>query len=266
MRKQILRIAAVASMAIAGIMPHTSQAASLPSTVHVFSVVGTSSFGGSTYQYAQSGVTDGSGIHRPSGFSSTTGQPLASGKGFCNLVWDTGGLLTHECAGLLTADTGLTGDVCVGDTDPNPVGSGSCRLRATTWFYGYCGDTYGGDPNGGGTFFWNGQLWTIARLGFPAGQSDTWEFNGLLTRGANTMYMRLYLTAAPNKLGEQAGCGSFLGAPPATSITFAGTVILSDQPLPRAYSNLSGASGTGWYSCDGTTQYTNPTSGKNYVC
>ncbi|MGH2829891.1 MAG: hypothetical protein ACRDJM_05360 [Actinomycetota bacterium] len=141
------------------------------------------------------------------------------------------------CVGVLTATTlGAPPQACI------DMGTGLnifCELNAPTWFYGYCGQTYGGDTSadgiGGAAILKFGtETWNITKLGFARGRG-VWEFGARLVRGSNTAVARFYLAAIPNpsQPGNAAGCD---GGAPILSVNFFGTItVIPDvvgNPLP----------------------------------
>lgn len=127
--------------------------------------------------------------------------------------------LNPPCAGQISANTDLLGG-CVDAT----TGDTTCRINAPTWFYGYCGQTYGGAV--GGTLRFQNEDWTIDKMGFPRGRG-AWEFSGKISRAGHApSKIRFYFAAAPSKADEAAACdvGGNL-----SQITFNGIAIVSNQ-------------------------------------
>lgn len=142
--------------------------------------------------------------------------------------------LYPPCMGKLTAtdnpgeqgchDTGLAGTV--------PI-NGACNISTPGWFYGYCGQTYGGGANGRLTTA-DGKVWRIDRLGFARGRGS-WEVSGKITlmsgetpTNVRSTY-RNTVNAAPNKLPDQGvACEVGQGL---TSIIFAGVLVMPAPPL-----------------------------------
>lgn len=142
--------------------------------------------------------------------------------------------LNPPCAGQISANTDLLGgclDATTGDT--------TCRINAPTWFYGYCGQTYGGAT--GGTLRFQGEDWTIDRMGFPRGRG-AWEFSGKISRAGHApSKIRFYFAAAPSKPEEAAACdiGGNL-----SQITFNGIAIVSTNLPARVVRTRPG-----WHFC-----------------
>ncbi|MEO7804310.1 MAG: hypothetical protein ABIS18_08025 [Actinomycetota bacterium] len=137
------------------------------------------------------------------------------------LAGETG--LQPPCRGDIsqTDVAGLTGCTSAGTSAVS-----DCGISGNTWFYGYCGQTYGGASGG---FSFGGQTWTINRMGFPRGRG-AWEFSGKMTSpttGHDTTF-RYYLGAAPDQPGQLLGCD---GVGSLTSVTFTGTIIVPAPPV-----------------------------------
>lgn len=252
MRRKKLAAASLMAFAAFAMTGEPGVGSAAGAGTHVLYINGISTFGATyQYQWAPGPVRDGGGIPQPTKLPPV---PRASGPG-CDLQYNTGPYpadpahpdltkgevgINPPCAGTLSATSVAGPQGCVDASDP----TSQCSLNAPTWFYGFCGQTYGGDT--GGLIHFGGKDWTIQRMGFPAGQSDTWEFNGRIANGSDKAYIRFYFTAYPNKLPDQgAGCAI---PPHATSIEFVGTIVVSDNAMPRAYPQSS----PGWYYCDGT--------------
>lgn len=146
--------------------------------------------------------------------------------------------LKPPCKGDISASdvSGLTGCASLGTTFLS-----DCGINSPTWYYGYCGQTFGGAA--GGTFTYGGQTFTINRMGFPRGRG-IWEFNGVMTAsdGHQTTF-RYYLGAAPDQPSQALGCDVTNNL---TSIVFTGVVTVPAQG-PRLF-----AAQPGWHWCDGT--------------
>lgn len=148
------------------------------------------------------------------------------------------------CKGVLTASIPQTGPP-YGCVDAETSLALSCNLNAPTWFYGYCGQTYGGDTStdgvGGAAILRLGsRTWNITKLGFARGRG-VWEFGARLVdpnNSANTAVARFYFTAIPNP-NEPANAAGCDGGPAVLSVNFFGTIIVIpdlpnevDRPLP----------------------------------
>jgi hypothetical protein len=195
------------------------------------------------------------GIPRPSQLppicQTSGGEPVP-----CNLRRNLGEFPTiptsvPPCSGNLSASD-ASGACVVAD-----IPGATCDLVAPTWFYGYCGQTYGGESNGQLTIA--GVTWTMDDFGFPRGRG-IWEFNGRLTRGTEKGFMRFYLAAAPDQPTQLASCDG-IGA--LSSIYFTGLVVTSPTPLPRAFAPQAANPSTGhWNYCDNSA----PSAGPHYAC
>ena len=130
--------------------------------------------------------------------------------------------LNPPCAGNLTFASfpGLQGCVDASTEGPN------CSLNAPTWFYGYCGQTYGGAT--GGSLEFGGDSWVIEKLGFTRARG-TWEFGARIKKGSTTEQARFFFNAAPDKLaqGEGIACD---GGPPITSVAVVGQAMIPAPP------------------------------------
>lgn len=184
------------------------------------------------------------GIPRPV-MDSVTGAPrcrdASSAPGLqiapCSLRRNTGPYhLPNQPPNLLAGEVGLNppcrGDISqfdipglTGCTSVGTSGVSDCGISGTTWFYGYCGQTYGGASGG---FSYGGKTWTINRMGFPRGRG-AWEFGGIMTNPAtgHTTTFRYYLAAAPDQPLQAAACD---GVGDLTSVTFTGTILV---PAPQ---------------------------------
>lgn len=151
--------------------------------------------------------------------------------------------LYPPCMGKLTAsdNPGEQGCEDVGTNSSGPV-RGSCNISTPGWFYGYCGQTFGGGEGGTLTTA-DGKVWRIDRFGFARGPG-TWEVSGKLSLASNpstTSTYRNTVNAAPNKIPDQAvACEVGQGL---TSIIFGGALVMPAPPVkivrPKA----------GWHWC-----------------
>lgn len=142
--------------------------------------------------------------------------------------------LYPPCMGRLAASEipGEVGCNAVGNTSTGPV-RGTCDIQTPGWFYGYCGQTYGGG-NGGTIKTPDGKTWRIDRFGFARGRG-TWEVSGKLTllNGAGqptstTHTYRNSANAVPNNPNQAAACDVGQGL---TSVAFAGTLVMPAPPV-----------------------------------
>lgn len=124
----------------------------------------------------------------------------------------------------------------------------ACDLQAPTWFYGYCGQTYGGAATGSITLHAQQETWNITAMGFPRGRG-IWEFNGRAERPGQVVYLRLYLGAVPDQPNQLLGCDATRNI---RSIFFTGTIHLTPSRLPRALAPQRAVpAGSGhWNYCD----------------
>lgn len=141
--------------------------------------------------------------------------------------------LYPPCMGRLNASE-LPGEVgCngLGVVASGPI-RGTCDIQTPGWFYGYCGQTYGGG-NGGSIKTPDGKTWRIDRFGFARGRG-TWEVSGKLTlmNGATptstTHTYRNTANAVPNNPDQAAACDVGQGL---TSVAFAGTLVMPAPPV-----------------------------------
>lgn len=158
--------------------------------------------------------------------------------------------LNQPCSGVLTASLlpGLQGCVDV-EAETSQTG---CDLDAPTWFYGYCGQTYGGDTASDGigaaaTMVINGKLWKFDKLGFTRGRG-AWEFGARMYRGTSwstatdRATARFYLTAIPNP-NEPANAAGCDGGPAVQSVQFQGTIVTPAPPVKLFRTK------PGWHPC-----------------
>lgn len=154
--------------------------------------------------------------------------------------------LYPPCMGKLSAsdNPGEAGCLDVGVSASGAPISGTCNISTPGWFYGYCGQTYGGGENGRLTTA-DGKVWKILRLGFARGRG-TWEVSGKIRQlvgGNETGPVILYrntVNAAPNQPDQLAACEVGQGL---SSIIFGGVLVIPAPPnkivRPRA----------GWHWC-----------------
>jgi hypothetical protein len=244
--KRIIMMAASMLAVVIGLVPESASAAG-PGN-HVMYVLGRSTVL-STCQYVwadtnagQAGIQpdlDQLGIPRPS----TLPPTCDATKPACDLRRNLGAHAgvpgaPPPCAGKLSA----TENQCQVADMPGST----CDLIAPTWFYGFCGQTYGGESNGSLKIA-DTPTWTMDDFGFPRGRG-IWEFNGRLTKITGEKgYMRFYLAAAPDQPTEAAACD---GVGKLTSIYFTGMIITSDTPLPRAFAPTPANPSGHWNYCD----------------
>ncbi|HLF69840.1 MAG TPA: hypothetical protein VI541_02670 [Actinomycetota bacterium] len=153
------------------------------------------------------------------------------------LAGETG--LEPPCRGDITASDipGASGCVSLGS-----AGQSDCGINSSTWYYGYCGQTYGGAKDG--IFTYGGQTWLIERMGFTRGRG-AWEFSGRMHLTSDVNHkttFRYYLAAAPDQTSQLLGCDVTHNI---TSVLFTGTVIVPAPPEPKAYRTE-----VGWHWCD----------------
>lgn len=250
--KRVALIAGSLAAILLGLIP---QGAVADVGNHVMYILGRSTVLGQPCQYvwadsnpSQAGIQadrDQLGIPRPSTLPPTCDKNPNGTIKTCNLRRNLG-----EYPSIPTSVPPCSGNLSASDSGGCFVATipgGTCDLVAPTWFYGYCGQTYGGESNGQLTIA--GVTWTMDDFGFPRGRG-IWEFNGRLTRGTEKGYMRLYLAAAPDQPTQAASCDG-IGA--LSSIYFTGTIITSPTPLPRAFTpQASNPPGGHWNYCDGS--------------
>lgn len=165
-------------------------------------------------------------------------------KTTCSLARNTNPAVpVTACAGILTHATLPGPQGCTESTNPTAACSFS---GGSTWYYGYCGQTYGGVKDV--QFQFGGQTWRIDRAGFPR-LRGVGEFNGKMTRLSPAPQiqakLRMYISAVPNNPDEAAGCELTHNL---SSIYFQGVAIVyGGDALPRAISPAPG-----WHWCDGT--------------
>lgn len=190
-------------------------------------------------------IKDELGIPKPSTLPPTcktnaNGTPVA-----CALVRNTNPVPGSKpaCAGNLSANDDAFGVGCVDPLSPNQV---QCSLRAPTWFYGYCGQTYGGAS--AGTYTIGGVAYTIERMGFTRGRG-AWEFSGRMVGAGQRKWFRMYLAAVPNQADQLAGCDVTHNI---TSVLFAGTMSIYSAPFthPGSMPPKTFRTSVGWHYCD----------------
>ncbi|MFN2643201.1 MAG: hypothetical protein ABR548_15150 [Actinomycetota bacterium] len=148
------------------------------------------------------------------------------------------------CAGKLTHNS----TACLEFDNP---AAGCSFTGGDTWFYGFCGQTYGGAENI--TFHFGGKDYLITRMGFTRPAAGVWEFTGKMYQSlplntSVTGYIRLYLAAVPTVAGYPAnnGAGCELGG--LQAIDWQGSLTTSDTPLPF----ITAQPKPGWHWCTGS--------------
>jgi hypothetical protein len=147
--------------------------------------------------------------------------------------------LNPACSGVLTATLLPGAQGCVDSNDP----TGTCKLDAPTWFYGYCAQTYGGDSSADG-------VGGVASFEFSG--RGIWEFGGKmheLTNAANKSTFRFYLDAVPNKLPDEGTACD--GGPAISSVEFVGTAVIPAPPVKLFRTS------PGWHFCADDPQIPN---------
>ncbi|MCA1839128.1 MAG: hypothetical protein ABR507_11245 [Actinomycetota bacterium] len=250
MKDRLIGKLVLASMMVfsaVGFIP-AAQASHTP--VHILHVSGISTFPGQCeYVEARDGagniIVDELGIPKPSTLPPTcktipnTNPPQIKG---CHIVRNTNPVpgSLPSCSGKISAEDSF-GVGCI-----DPMSSiVQCSLRAPTWFYGYCGQTYGGGD--AGTFTINGADWTIERMGFVRGRG-AWEFSGrmhLATNSGDKRNFRMQLAAAPDKPNQGGGCDVTHDI---ESIVFAGTMEIYGVGAPMPPKTFRTT--VGWHWCD----------------
>lgn len=246
MRRRLIAAAAVAAVALPiALIPG---GASASHGRHEFWILGESTIQ-NQHEYVWASPTEWDngpsgtaafGIPRPSTLPPThlTSQP-------CDIARNTGPLgLNPPCAGTLTHTTLAGNQGCTEITNP----AAPCSFTGgSTWYYGFCGQTYGGAS--GIIFQFSGETWQIDKMGFRRPSGGVWEFNGKMTRlspsPSQTGYIQMYLTAIPNKADEAGACDLTHNL---TSIYFQGRAIVTTTPQQKLFAPKPG----GWYWCDGT--------------
>lgn len=248
MKKNLLARLILSTAMIFSVVGFVPNAMATHTPVHVLHVSGISTFPGAC-QYVEAKdsagniIKDELSIPKPSTLPPTcktnpsTGAPLS-----CRIARNTNPVPGSRpaCAGNISAEDSFG----VGCVDPMTTRV-QCGLRAPTWFYGYCGQTYGGAV--GGTFTINGEDYTIQRTGFTRGRG-IWEFSGRMHLNSNTSvvkWYRMHLAAAPDKPTQAAGCDVTHDI---ESIVFAGVLEIYSSPLsvpPKTF-----RTSVGWHFCD----------------
>lgn len=221
---------------------------------------------------------DAVGIPRPKNVPPTCRDTNPGAAGIqpkaCSLVRNLGPFPPHDrAADPVQGEVGLN-PPCAGNLSavdlPGPTGcinssagTADCGLSAPTFFYGYCGQTYGGIDSGSLKLAPN-NTWNIEVLGFPRGRG-AWEFNGRIGKsGSQDGYVRLYLAAIPDKLQtEAAACDLTANI---SSVEYFGTIIVSDTPLERAVGPQAAVPSGHWNYCDATPAAQDATAKKLYAC
>lgn len=262
MRRKVFQVAGLIAALSIIFAPGGFQAQASGAGTHVIAIDGISTIN-SYCQYEWKSVNglpvrDELGIPQPV-FSSLDGKPTAPPK--CRTTAPTGCTLKRNlgpypknpgapdltqaevglnppCSGKLT---GIAGVSNIGTCADATTGL-ACGINTPTWFYGYCGQTYGGQDNGGFIKINGNDSWTIDIMGFARGRGF-WEFNGKLQRtGYTSTKFRMYLAAVPNKLpDEAAGCD---GVGSISSIEFTGVLLIGDVLPVKAI-----RSAPGWHPC-----------------
>lgn len=261
-----IRAVALAAVALLGGLLGGPQPASADAGAHVFYINGISRITKQCqYVPAAPMVRDDLGIPKPSTLPPTCKKTAAGTDVPCTLKRNLGPYpanpaspnlaagevgLNPPCSGVLSADT-LDGEQ--GCIDAEGDLNVSCELTAPTWFYGYCGQTYGGDSltdgvGAAGTLKINGVPWKIEKLGFARGRG-VWEFGAKLkhpSQAGNTAKARFYFGAIPNPAEPQnaAGCD---GGPAITSVEFFGHIELYPSSIPLPPKRIRTA--PGWHFC-----------------
>lgn len=251
MRRVVTQVLAAAMTLVALLVPNASQAATAGD--HVMYIDGTSTITGyCQYVWKTPVERDELGIPKPSMLPPTcqTDNPATPrNEARCTLQRNLGPYppngspnpvtgevgLNPPCAGQISASTDTTPGSCLDATN----GDTTCRINAPTWFYGYCGQTYGGAI--GGSLKFQGQTWTIDRMGFPRGRG-AWEFSGKISHSTGgTSKIRFYFAAAPNKPEESAACDTGGNL---SQITFNGIAIVGTRLPVRVIRTKPG-----WHFC-----------------
>lgn len=240
-RMSILAVAVGFSASLLVVAPVAS-ADHLP--VHVLHVAGASTFPTPCeYVRATPQVVDDLGIPKPSTLPPTCvdTNPFLTGiqQKDCELARNTFPVTTlPACAGNISAEDDASPILVLGCLDPLDPNAVQCEINAPTWFYGYCGQTYGGATSG--TFKINGNTWNINRMGFTRGRG-AWEFSGKITFGTQTQTFRMHLAAIPDQTNQLAGCDVSHNI---RRITFGGTLTIPAPPV-----KVFRTSAQGWHYC-----------------
>ena len=190
------------------------------------------------YVAATPEVKDELGVPKPSTLPPTCQKNPDGTDKSCALARNTNPQpLYPPCAGVLSA-IDISGPAgCV-----DPISNQSdCGIDTPTWYYGYCGQTYGGAT--GGSFRIDGKTYTIDRMGFTRGRG-AWEFAGRihLASGGPSIPIRMHLAAAPNQPNQLAGCDVTLNI---SSVAFVGTLELNPATNVKTF-----RTSPGWHWCD----------------
>lgn len=261
MRLRRLFTGILVSMLIVGVSP--SAIAEDP-IERIIEYRGASDFVGDSCEYVwadtdpdQPGIqpdVDAVGIPRPSTLPPTCKKDSNNEVITCHLARNIGPADPEQkyyppCAGNLSA---VSEPSLSGCTEHGTESTGLCTISTPAWFYGFCGQTYGGGS--GGTYTDStGKVWGFERLGFPRGRGF-WEISQILTEvvgfdangdpilGEESVVVRGYTLASIRHAHEAAGCDLNTGL---SAIIFAGSAIWPAQeriipPQP------------GWHWCDGT--------------
>lgn len=192
------------------------------------------------------------GIPKPSTLPPTCRKDAAGKDVSCALARNLQPTnINPPCAGSLSA-VDITGPA--GCVDPESNNS-DCGINTPTWYYGYCGQTYGGAT--GGTFKINGITYAIEKMGFTRGRG-AWEFGGRMHKtGGPTIQFRMHLGAVPDKPDQLAGCDATHNI---TSVEFAGTLDIYNgtTPVPPKIFRTS----VGWHWCDDDQPFKSGTPGE----
>lgn len=241
MKKKVLARIILATAMVFSVVGFVPGAMATHTPVHVLQVTGRSTFPGSCeYVKASPRVVDELGIPKPAFGVDGKPQCMKDGSGAimgCHIARNTNPIgLYPPCAGNISASDFALG--CL-----NPMGLPvQCELSSPTWFYGFCGQTYGGAD--GGSLTIGTTVYTIQRMGFTRGRG-VWEFSGRLSGPSGTQSFRMHLSAAPDQPTQAAGCDLTNNI---ESIIFAGTVEIYGQgvtPPPKTF-----RTSVGWHWCD----------------
>ena len=193
-------------------------------------------------------IKDELGISRPSTLPPTCVKNADGTDRSCDLVRNLNPApgAAPPCAGNLSANDDSFAVGCVDALSPSAV---QCSLRAPTWFYGYCGQTYGGASSG--TYTIGGVPYTIEKMGFTRGRG-AWEFSGRMNSGtgeSTRRWFRMYLAAVPDKTDQTAGCDVTKNI---KSVLFAGTMTIYGSPFayPATMPVKMFRTSPGWHYCD----------------
>lgn len=286
MRKRMIAMFAVAGAALSMLMVPGTSSADVVVGEHVFQIAGESTVS-DFFEYVQAApfecdrsttapISDPAlcraafGIPKPALNAAKKPYEAVPGSTVCDIARNLGPLGPNfagnkyvSCAGSLTHTTHLGPHGCNEVTNavdavkvpfnPSELAEPCSFTGGSTWFYGFCGQTYGGAENI--LFRFGGSDHVIKRMGFTRPGAGVWEFNGILTKGsaagATDGYVKLYLSAIPNPLdpGRAAACEQLM--PNIEKVWWQGTAIVSDSPL--LLTGTIAAKKPGWHWCDGTT-------------